>query len=268
MLTWTIAPSIFQNQDQSLGIVDEKTLTEKLGSEKASKILKAHWDSWATLADFQKIAKAGFNTVRIPIGYWAYSLDSGETYTQGAAPYLDNAIDWARQTGLKVMIDLHGAPLSQNGFDNSGHKTDNPQWQQGDSVAQTLAVLDTISKKYAAPQYQDVVSSMELLNEPLGSKLNFDGIKDFYRKGYEQVRQVSNTPVVMHDAFVTPKTFNGFLSTSDNGAYNGICSHIQVNCVSPTNLYQLLSTTTNIRYSISILSSSNHGNIDSLFAIM
>jgi len=142
-----ITPSIFQNQDQSLGIVDEKTLTEKLGSEKASKILKAHWDSWATLADFQKIAKAGFNTVRIPIGYWAYSLDSGETYTQGAAPYLDNAIDWARQTGLKVMIDLHGAPLSQNGFDNSGHKTDNPQWQQGDSVAQTLAVLDTISKK-------------------------------------------------------------------------------------------------------------------------
>jgi glucan 1,3-beta-glucosidase len=203
--------------------VDEKTLTEKLGSDRAYQILKSHWDSWATLADFQKIAKAGFNTVRIPIGYWAYSLDSGESYTQGAAPYLDNAIDWARQTGLKVMIDLHGAPLSQNGFDNSGQRTNNPQWQQGDSVAQTLAVLNTISTKYAAAQYQDVVSSIQLLNEPLGSKLNFDGIKDFYKKGYEQVRQVSDkTAVVLHDTFVAPSSFNGFLSQSDNGAHNGI----------------------------------------------
>jgi glucan 1,3-beta-glucosidase len=122
------------------------------------------------------------------------------------------------------MIDLHGAPLSQNGFDNSGQRTDNPQWQQGDSVAQTLAVLNTISTKYAATQYQDVVSSIQLLNEPLSSKLNFDGIKDFYKKGYEQVRQVSDTPVVLHDAFVTPSTWNGFLSQSDNGAYSGIYS--------------------------------------------
>jgi len=34
----------------------------------AGDILKHHWDTWVTLADFQKIAKAGFNTVRIPIG--------------------------------------------------------------------------------------------------------------------------------------------------------------------------------------------------------
>jgi aryl-phospho-beta-D-glucosidase BglC (GH1 family) len=119
------------------------------------------------------------------------------------------------------MIDLHGAPLSQNGFDNSGHRTDSPQWQQGDSVAQTLAVLKTISMKYAASEYQDVVSSIELLNEPLGSKLNYDGIKDFYKKGYEQVRQTSDTPVIFHDAFNAPSSWNGFLSTSDNGAYNG-----------------------------------------------
>jgi len=34
----------------------------------AGDILKHHWDTWVTLADFQKIAKAGFNSVRIPIG--------------------------------------------------------------------------------------------------------------------------------------------------------------------------------------------------------
>lgn len=42
MLEPWITPSIFQNLDQSLGIVDEFTLTQKLGSDAAYGILKAH----------------------------------------------------------------------------------------------------------------------------------------------------------------------------------------------------------------------------------
>ncbi|KAH8649423.1 glycoside hydrolase superfamily [Tricladium varicosporioides] len=220
-----ITPSIFTSVDQSLGIVDEFTLTQKLGTTAAYNILKPHWDSWCTFADFQRIANAGFNTVRIPIGYWAYSLDSGESYTQGAAVYIDAAIDWARGTGLKIWIDLHGAPGSQNGFDNSGHKVTTPGWQQGDTIAQTLAVLETITAKYAQAQYQDVVVGIELLNEPLSSALNFDTLKSFYRSGFDQVRKISDTPVILHDAFVTPSTWNGFLSNSDNGAQNVVVDH-------------------------------------------
>jgi glucan 1,3-beta-glucosidase len=217
-----ITPSIFQNLDQSLGIVDEYTLTQKLGTTAAYNILKPHWDSWCTFTDFQKIANAGFNTVRIPIGYWAYSLDSGEPYTQGAAPYIDAAVDWARATGLKIWIDLHGAPGSQNGFDNSGHRISTPGWQSGNTVKQTLAVLETITQKYAQPSYQDVVVAIELLNEPLGSALNYDELRQFYRDGFGQVRAVSDTPVMLHDAFNAPSTWNGFLSVSDGNAQNGM----------------------------------------------
>lgn len=220
-----ITPSIFQNLNQSLGIVDEYTLTQQLGTTAAYNILKPHWDSWCTFSDFQKIANAGFNTVRIPIGYWAYALEDGEPYTQGAAPYIDAAIDWARGTGLKIWIDLHGAPGSQNGFDNSGHRIATPGWQQGDTVAQTLAVLETITAKYAQPSYQDVVVAIELLNEPLSSELNFDTLKQFYRDGYGQVRAVSDTTVMLHDGFVSPKTWNGFLSVSDNNSQNVAVDH-------------------------------------------
>ncbi|KAL3423513.1 glucan 1,3-beta-glucosidase D 1 [Phlyctema vagabunda] len=220
-----ITPSLFEKLDQSLGIVDEFTLTEKLGSDAARSILQPHWDSWCTFADFQKIAAAGFNTVRIPIGYWAYQLVDGEAYTQGQAAYMDAAIDWARSTGLKVWIDLHGAPGSQNGFDNSGRKVASPGWQGGDTVAQTLAVLNTITVKYAQPEYQDVVVAIQLLNEPLGPALDFETIKSFHRSGYEQVRAVSDTPVIIHDAFYTPSTWNNFLSVSDNNAQNVVVDH-------------------------------------------
>jgi glucan 1,3-beta-glucosidase len=53
--------------------------------------------------------------VRIPIGYWAYDVSPGEPYIQGQHNYLLKAIDWAEANNLKVIIDLHGAPGSQNG---------------------------------------------------------------------------------------------------------------------------------------------------------
>lgn len=218
-----ITPSIFNNLDPALGIVDEYTLTQKLGSQRALQILRPHWDSWCTFADFQKIASAGFNSVRIPIGYWAYA-NFGEPYTSGAAPYIDAAIDWARALGLKIWIDLHGAPSSQNGFDNSGHKT-TPKWQQGDTVRQTLQVLKQITEKYAQDRYGDVIVAIQLLNEPLSPVLNWDVLKQFYRDGYYQTRDTSDVSVVIHDAFASPSAWNGFLTPGDNNAQHGQSSH-------------------------------------------
>jgi len=98
-----ITPSIFQQYNNSKGIVDEYTLGQVLGAQAAhDNVLKPHWDSWVALGDFQKIANSGFNVVRIPIGFWAFD-NANTPYASGAAPYLDTAIGWARQVGVKVV---------------------------------------------------------------------------------------------------------------------------------------------------------------------
>jgi glucan 1,3-beta-glucosidase len=191
-------------------VIDEWTFTQKLGKVEALKRLKQHWNTWVTLSDFRKIQTAGFNVVRIPIGYWAYG-DFGGQYVQGAAPYMDQAITWARQTGLKIIIDLHGAPKSQNGWEHSGHTLPRPGWGDPQSVAWTLQVLKSISK-YAQPQYQDVVIAIELLNEPLLSSLDPNTVRAFYTSGYNLIRGISNTPIMLHDGFWDPAYWNGFLS--------------------------------------------------------
>jgi glucan 1,3-beta-glucosidase len=155
---------------------------------------------------------------------------------QGAAPYLDAAIDWARSLGLKIVIDLHGAPGSQNGYDNSGQRTANPQWQTGDTVKQTLQVLKKISDKYAQPSYQDVIVGIQLLNEPLIGRVNEDVVRQFYRDGFGQVRTVSDTPVILHDGFKAPNTWNGFLTPSDNNAHNVVIDHHEYQVFSPENV--------------------------------
>jgi len=221
-----ITPSIFQAYPDSQGIVDEYTLCQQLGTQNAhDQVLKPHWDSWATYSDFQKIADSGFNLVRIPIGFWAYD-NSYSPYATGAAPYMDAAIDWARALGLKVIIDLHGAPGSQNGFDNSGQRMPSPQWQTGNNVQRTLNILNTIQTKYGDSSYDDVIAGIELLNEPFTPSLNLDQVKQFERNGFGQQRAVSQSRVVViQDGFQPPSSYNGWLTPQDDNSQNVALDH-------------------------------------------
>jgi glucan 1,3-beta-glucosidase len=99
--------------------------------------------------------------VRLPIGYWAFvSADEAYPYITGSKEYLYRAISWARETGLKVIIDLHGAPGSQNGFDNSGQRgSANWGYNQGD-VQRTKEIVEGISREFSDPQYYGVVTAL------------------------------------------------------------------------------------------------------------
>lgn len=133
---------------------------------------------------------------------------------QGQLDVLDQAIGWARQAGLKVMLDLHGAPGSQNGFDNSGKRGD-IRWTQGATVQQTLDALRGLARRYA-PQ-TDVVTAIELLNEPFSFSLSLATIQQFYYDGWGTIRDSSaSTLVVLHDAFRAPQSWNGFETSGFN----------------------------------------------------
>lgn len=132
--------------------------------------------------------------------------------------------------GLWVWIDLHGAPQSQNGYDNSGEKTSDPTWGTGSTLSETEEVIQIIADKYATSQYADVVAGIELINEPAlyNLTLSQDGLAGYYEAGYGIVRDVTNTAdfaVIMHDGFLAPSEWNGVLSTSDNDAQNVVVDH-------------------------------------------
>lgn len=99
-----ITPSMFEGN----GAVDEYTLTQELGKDAALSKLRNHWNTWITQDDFNQMAKAGLNHVRIPIGYWSVIPIDGEPFVQGAYEKLGEALSWASSAGLSVMIDLHG----------------------------------------------------------------------------------------------------------------------------------------------------------------
>ena len=195
-----------------------------MGKEAALRILQKHWSTWITEQDFKQISNLGLNFVRIPIGYWAFQLLDNDPYVQGQVQYLEKALGWARKNNIRVWIDLHGAPGSQNGFDNSGLR-DSYNFQNGDNTQVTLNVLNTIFKKYGGNEYSDVVIGIELLNEPLGPVLNMDKLKQFFLDGYNSLRQTGSvTPVIIHDAFQVFGYWNNFLTVAE-GQWNVVVDH-------------------------------------------
>ncbi|CDK28300.1 unnamed protein product [Kuraishia capsulata CBS 1993] len=139
--------------------------------------------------------------VRIPIGYWAFEQLDEDPYVYGQEDYLDKAIEWSRNHGLKVWIDLHGAPGSQNGFDNSG-LSNRIDWQKKEeNINMTLSVLNYISTKYGGKEYLDVITGIEILNEPLGPRLSMKKLHDFYKDAYYTLRETTDNNLVYHDAF-------------------------------------------------------------------
>jgi len=193
-----ITPSIFSQWGDSRQVVDEWTYCATLGKAEAKKRLEKHWSTWITEADIQAIAGAGMNHVRVPIGYWSVVPRKGDPYVQGAYKHMGALLDWAAGAGLKVMIDLHGAPGSQNGFDNSG-KFGAINWTKGKSVAHTLRVLTKLRKDFGG---HSAVASIEALNEPMGPKLDLEVIKQFYADSWGTiVKDGKNVLLTVHDAF-------------------------------------------------------------------
>lgn len=187
--------------------------------------LQEHWSTYFTEWDVEQIASWGLNAVRIPIGYWAYD-NSGTPYISGADAYLEQAIGWCRKHGIKVLVDCHGSPGSQNGFDNSG-RSGNVQWQTGDNLNLSISILETIATKYGSSEYADVVFGIELVNEPISwDQNNFATTKQWAQDAYYAVKSASTNEdlnIIMHDGFMGPSqweeisnTINGNSSLADS----------------------------------------------------
>jgi len=220
-----ITPSLFNEWATSQTVVDEYTMCQTLGSQECYNRLNSHWGSWIQENDFQSIAGAGLNHVRIPLGYWAVSPQSGDPYVQGQLPYLDQAIVWARNSGLKVLIDIHGMPGSQNGFDNSGRRG-NITWQTADPNRDIAkGVVNALAARYANDQ--DVVTMIEAVNEPANWGLDMDWVKQYYYDAWGNIRQsAANIALTIHDAFEQPDSYwNGFMNAASGIDYVVLDTH-------------------------------------------
>lgn len=180
-----------------------------------------HRSTYITERDFAYIASKGLNAVRIPVPYFIFG--DVEPFI-GCIEYLDKAFNWAEKYNLQILIDLHTAPGSQNGFDNGGICGVCKWCKNPDEVEFVLTVLERLALRYGK---RESLWGIEILNEPISEELwnmlksidrypavdkkeaegsgavpsNF--LRVFYVNAYRRIRKYlpEDKVIVFHDGF-------------------------------------------------------------------
>ncbi|KAG6854911.1 hypothetical protein C0991_009734 [Blastosporella zonata] len=224
-----VAPALFEPYlNLAQPAVDEWTLSEAMRSDTANggiSQLENHYNTFITEQDFAEIAGAGLNYVRIPLGYWAIEVHPGEPFLpQTSWTYFLKAIKWARKYGIRINLDLHAVPGSQNGWNHSGRlgTINFLNGPMGYANAQrTLDYIRILAEFISQPQYSNVVTMFGILNEPQGTTVGQDALQRFYMEAYDIIRNAggigqNNGPFIsFHDGFLPRSAWAGVFPDAD-----------------------------------------------------
>jgi glucan 1,3-beta-glucosidase len=215
-----ITPSFFKRYNSKEGVIDEWTLTTKLGAN-AKSTLEQHYSSFVNAQTFSDIRAAGFDHVRIPFSYWAVETFSGDPYVaQVSWRYLLRGIEYARQNGLRINLDLHGAPGSQNGWNHSGRQG-LIGWLNGTDGTlngqRTIDLHDRLSKFFTQPRYKNIITMYGLVNEPRMTALDVPTVLTWTQNAVNTIRKNNMTAVLIFgDGFRGLDNWKGELQTDPN----------------------------------------------------
>ncbi|KAG0236749.1 hypothetical protein BGW41_000340 [Actinomortierella wolfii] len=220
-----ITPSLFEPYvNQS--VTDEYSLTKLLGREKARELLHRHYATWVTEDTFRRIRDLGLNHVRIPIGFWALgNLAPDEPYVPDLSlDFLLQGLKWAAKYGLRVMVEIHAAPGSQNGWNHSG-RAGEIRWLDGTPEGakngqRTLEYVKQLAKLLNGPGFGHVVPMFGILNEPAIFMLDRKRTDPWYKQAFTALRNATNGAghgpwAVIHDGFLGLSKWEGFMSKAD-----------------------------------------------------
>ena len=103
--------------------------------------------------------------------------------------YFLKAIQWARKYGIRINLDLHALPGSQNGWNHSGRLLRSGNWLKtvmGIANAQrTLDYIRIIAEFISQPEYSDVVTMFGILNEPRAIYTSNENIQRLYDDSFQ-----------------------------------------------------------------------------------
>jgi len=177
-----------------------------LGPEDAARFWETFRARYITREDIEFIKKAGFNTVRVPLHYGLflgqnapYGADSNLplTFEGPGWELIDHLVDWCREAGLRVILDLHAAPGGQTGVNHDDGTGFPLAFYVPRERKRTEALWREIARRY---RNEPAVLGYELLNEPISTYNDEDilnpGLEPYYRQLTEAVRAADPNHII------------------------------------------------------------------------
>ena len=135
------------------------TIETRLGAASKTRVQEAFRDAWLNEGDFKRLHDVGINCVRLPFLAGIVSEPNG-------LHRLDQAIAWAGQNDIYVILDLHGAPGGQSDQHHTGQADLNRFFKNPAYITQAEAVWTLLARRY---KDNPTVAGYDTLNEPTGT---------------------------------------------------------------------------------------------------
>lgn len=175
-----------------------------LGPAEAEAFWTRFRDDYVSEADVAFLARAGFNTLRVPLHYRLFMPDATDARAEQAHRFegpgwalLERFMGWCRKHGVKVILDMHAAPGGQTGI-NHDDGTGYPlmfyvrrEWRR------SIALWVEIARRY---RDDPAILGYEVLNEPISTYSDEDQLnpllEPYYREAVAAIRAVDPHHVI------------------------------------------------------------------------
>ncbi len=147
-----------------------------------------NYENFITRKDFEIIKSWGCDHVRVPVDYDLFG-DKECNYREEGFKYIQRAIDWSRENGLNMVLDIHKAyGYSFYKYDAEDGFFDNEKYQN-----EFYRTWTELARRYS--KYEDTVA-FELLNEVTEQRFS-DSWNRIAGKAIEAIRQISPTVKIL-----------------------------------------------------------------------
>jgi len=192
---------IFQFKSANSPIRINQAFCEMVGPDFVCEFWKQFKDNYITRADIEYLASTGINTLRVPFHYKLFTDEDylGLTAQQDGFARLDAVVNWCREFGLYIILDMHDAPSGQTG-DNIDDSYGYPWLFESESAQQLfIDIWVRIAEHYAQ---EPVILGYDLMNEPIATyfdnkeTLNL-GIEPLFKRTVAAIRQKDKNHIVL-----------------------------------------------------------------------
>lgn len=151
---------------------------------------EAHYDSFIVKSDIEQIAGWGFDHVRIPVDYEVLETEDGAVIERGYER-LEKVLDWCKEYGLDVILDLHKAYGYD--FNDAGDSDKNNLFSSEELQTRFIDLWIRIVKRFRS--YDHV--AFELLNEVV-EKDNADAWNQLIKRTVTEIRKITATAPIIY----------------------------------------------------------------------
>jgi len=195
-------------------------IADLIGPDDARKFWEAYQQTFITKADIAYIKSRGLNSVRIPFDY---RIMVDECFMGAAEPrgykLLDKAIQWCREEGIYVILDMHAAPGGQAGWPTDDGYVypwlfeDNGE----ESRLKTIDIWTSLAQRYAN---DTCVIGYDLLGEPIHQYIDTarfnKRLEPFYKRLVGEIRKVDTNHIVFLAGAFWSRNFDVFTKPFDS----------------------------------------------------